>query len=233
MGLNAKNAGNAGGNRIAQPIIEPGVYPARLVQILDLGVQAQRPYKGQEKPPAQELMLTYELVDVFMVDEEGNEVEDKPRWVSETFVLHNLKADKAKSTVRYHAFDPQENFEGDWSQCIGMPINVTLVNNASGDKVYTNVASVAAMRPKDADKCPELKNPSKVFDLMNPDVEVFNALPQWLQDKIKSNLNYQGSPLEAALAGGKPAKAPAKQAEKPKQAKDPAQQAFEEDDLPY
>lgn len=234
MAINAKKvAGGNGGNRVAQPNIEPGVYPARLVQIIDLGVQPQREYKGTAKPPAQEIMLTYELVDEFMKDEDGNDVEDKPRWVSENFPLHNLKADLAKSTKRYHAFDPDEVNEGDWAALIGAPINVTVVNNKNGDKVYDNVANLSAMRPKDAANCPELVNPTKVFDLDDPDMEVFAALPKWIQDKLTSNLNYKGSVLEGLVAKA-PKEAPKEEkAEKPKKDRKAPEPEDQNDDNPY
>lgn len=212
MGLNAKKVqGNNNNNRVEQPILEAGVYPARLVQLIDLGLQAQRPYQGKDKPPAQEIMLTYELVDAFMVDAEGNEVEDKPRWVSETLPFYGLIADKAKSTQRYNALDPTGQYDGDFSRAIDTPINVTLVNNIIGDKTYTNVANIAAMRPRDAANCPPLVNDTKLFDLDAPNLDVFNSLPEWLQTKIKTNLKYNGSPLEALLTG--------KAADKPKAAK--------------
>ncbi len=205
MAFNAKQAGNGGGKeRIEQPVIEPGLYPARLVQLIDLGLQPQKPFAGKDKPPMQEISLTYELVDVFMKDEDGNDLEDKPRWISETLPFHNLKADKAKSTQRYLAFDPKEEWEGDLTKALGLPINVVLVNNQVGDKVYTNVASLAAMRAKDAEKCPALKNPTTLFSLDEPDLAVFNKFPKWIGEKIQKNLNYAGSKLEAALKG-KPA----------------------------
>ena len=233
MALNAKKIGNGGGNRTPQANIEPGTYPARLVQIIDLGLQAQRPYQGKDKPPAQEIMLTYELVDTFMLDENGEELTDKPRWISETLPFYGLYADKAKSTQRYNALDPSGEFDGDFAKAIGQPINVTIVNNAVGDKVYDNIATISAMRPRDADKCPELVNPSKLLDLDAPDLDVFNALPEWLRDKIKSNLNYKGSPLEQLLGGGgdrpRSAKAPAA---KPPKAEEPPAEA-EDDDAPY
>lgn len=221
MALVAQKSGN-NGPRVEQKPIEPGVYPARLVQLIDLGLQAQRPYQGKEKAPAQEIMLTYELVDCFMLDEAGKEVEDKPRWVSETLPLFGLFADRAKSTQRYKAMDPTEAHGGDFSQLIGTPINVTIVNNAVGDKLYTNVANLGPMRPKDAEKCPELKNPSKIFDVDNPDMEVFKSLPQWIQDKIKKNLNYQGSKLEK-LAGSAPAE---KKEEAPAPKQEPSNNPF-------
>lgn len=232
MALNAKKIGNGGGNRTPQANIEPGTYPARLVQIIDLGLQAQRPYQGKDKPPAQEIMLTYELVDTFMLDENGEELTDKPRWISETLPFYGLYADKAKSTQRYNALDPSGEFDGDFAKAIGQPINVTIVNNAVGDKVYDNIATISAMRPRDADKCPELVNPSKLLDLDAPDLDVFNALPEWLRDKIKGNLNYKGSPLEQLLGGGgdrpRSAKAPAAKTAK---AEEPAD--AQDEDAPY
>ncbi len=208
MSFNAKQAGNgAGKERIEQPVIEPGLYPARLVQMIDMGLQPQKAFQGKDKPPMQEISLTYELTDVFMKDEDGNDLEDKPRWVSETLPFHNLKADKAKSTQRYLAFDPKEEWEGDFTKALGLPINVVLVHNQVGDKLYTNVASLAAMRPKDAEKCEALKNPTTLFSLDEPDLAVFNKYPKWIQTKIQGNLNYNGSKLEALLGGKAPAKA--------------------------
>lgn len=200
MGLNASNVKFEGSGKRPAPL-EADVYRARPVQVIDLGLQPQRPFQGQEKPPAQEVMLTYELSDEFMKDDEGNDLEDKPRWISETFPLHPLKSDKARSTKRLAAFDSQNLLRGDFTQCIGLPVNVTVVNNASGDTVYNNVGNVAPMSAKKAASCPELVNPAKVFDLDNPDMEVFNSLPKWLQEKIQGNLNYQGSPLQKALGG--------------------------------
>lgn len=209
MSLNAKKApkaGNGGGNRVEQAPFEDGSYPARVVQILDLGMQPQQPYQGKEKPPAHEMMVTYEFLDEFCVDEEGNELEDKPRWLSETFPLYNLDADKAKSTKRYNALDPDLDHDGDFTALVGSTCTVTVVQNPgkgkNAGKIYNNIANVAPMRPKDAAKAPELVNPPKVFLLDEPDLEVFQSLPEWLQDKIKGNLEYECSPLQTALEGG-------------------------------
>lgn len=230
MALQASKIGNGPkGKFTPQANIEPGTYPARLVQIIDLGLQAQRPYKGQDKAPANEIMLTYELVDEFMKDDAGKALEDKPRWISETLPFYGLYADKAKSTQRYLAFDPKQEFGGDFAQIVGMACNVTVVNNAVGEKIYDNIAAVSAMRPRDAEKCPELVNPAKVFDVDAPDMEVFNSLPEWIREKIKGNLKYKGSALEK-LAG---APAPAKEAAKPADKPAPKQVEEVDEDAPY
>lgn len=204
MSLNARNIKSANKGP-EQPALDSGSYPARTVQIIDLGVQPQRPFKGEEKPPAHEVMLTYEFADEFMLDEAGDEIEDKPRWLSETFPLRSLDADLATSTKRYKALDPQEKFGGDFTQLIDIPCTVLVVQNQgsgkNAGKIYTNIQSLSAMRPRDAAKAPELVNPPKVFVLDEPDLEVFKSLPQWLQDKIKGNLDFDGSALQEALEG--------------------------------
>lgn len=204
----ALNLNNVPRNKkgVDQPSIPAGVYPGRIVQLVDLGLQPQKPYAGKEKPPASELILGYELVDEFMKDEDGNDVLDKPRWISETLPVYGLDADKAKSTQRYLALDPDQKFGGDFVQLVGLPCNIAIVNNKVGDKTYDNVASISPMRPRDAANCPELKNAPRVFDLDAPDLASFTAFPKWIQDKIKGNLNFKGSKLEKLLGGKAPDK---------------------------
>jgi hypothetical protein len=223
LALNAKTAGNSQGPK--QDNLEPDVYPGRLVQIIDYGLQAQKPYQGKEKPPVNVVGFTYELVTEFMKDDEGNDIEDKPRWISEMMPLHNLKADKAKSTQRYKAFDPTEQYDGDFVQCLDTPVNIIVTNNQVGDKLYVNVGDVTAMNAKKALACPELKNPAKYFDLDAPDMDIFKSLPEWVQKKICENLNFSGSKLEKLLKGGTVEKAKAKPA--------PEKDEDKDDDAPY
>ena len=212
MSLNARKVAHSGGNKgPAQEAIDPGSYPVRLAQIIDLGLQNQRPWQGEAKPPAHEMMLTYELLDEFCLDEDGKPDEDKPRWLSETIPLRSLMAEKAKSTQRYYALDPNEDADGDFTALASAPANASITQNAGKGKnvgkVYNNIQSLSPMRPKDAAKAEPLKKEPKVFVLDDPDLEVFNSLPDWLQDKIKDNLEYNGSALQKALDGDKPAKA--------------------------
>lgn len=203
MALNAKKIKTNNTNRVEQEPLEAGTYPARLVQIIDFGIQPQRPHKGEEKPPAHEIQFTYELLDEFCVDEKGKIEEDRPRWLSETFPFRSLEADLAKSTKRYKALDPSDAHDGDFTMLINTPCILTVVNNAgtgkSTGKVFNNIGNVSAMRPKDAAKAPELVNESRVFVLDEPDMEIFLSFPQWIQDKIKDNLKYEGSALQEAL----------------------------------
>ena len=198
----SKNAGGGGGS--SAPKLEPATYPARLVVVADLGLQPQRPWQGEEKPPAYEILTTYELVDEFMNDEDGEPLLDKPRWLSESFVLYSLSSERAKSTIRYNALDPTGNANGDWGTLIEEPCLVTTVNNPgkgkNAGKVFVNIANVAAMRTKDKENIPDLVNASVVIDMDQPNIESFDRLPQWVQDKIKGGLEFKGSELEKELA---------------------------------
>lgn len=204
MTLKTSEAPTSGGK--AQEPIEPGTYPAQTVQIIDLGLQPQM-YLGETKDPKNEIMVTYELADEFMKDEEGNDIEDKPRWVSETFPLNSLNSDKAKSTQRYFALDPNVKHDGDWSKLLGIPASITIVNKPgkgkNAGKVYNNIGAVSAMRPRDAERLPKLKNDAKFFTLDDPDIEVFLTFPDWIQDKIKKGLEFKGSQLDKLLQNHK------------------------------
>ena len=223
-GLNAKKKEYSGGTRKDVDPLESGTYPARLVQVIDLGVQEQQPFKGDPKPPAQEIMVTYEFSDEFMKDDDGEDIEDKPRWLSETFPLHSLNSDLAKSTKRYYALDPDCEEEGDWTQLTGRPVMVTIVQNRNDKtgKVYNNIKGTSPMRAKEAAKLPDLKNPSKVFDQSNVEtLDIMLTLPEWIQNKIKEGLEWEGSAMDKALRsrgkdeGKKEEKAAKKEAKKP------------------
>ena len=196
------NASTAGGNSNRPPALESGSYPGRLVLVVDLGLQKQRPYQGEEKPPAREIMLTYEFADEFMKDEEGEDIPDKPRWLSESFPLYNLSSERAKSTLRYKALDPTGRHGGDFLKTLGYAVNVTVVqnpNNKNPERPWENVAGITTMRAKDVIKLPELVNEAVAFDLEEPDLDSFMALPKWIQKRILENLEFRGSLLERML----------------------------------
>lgn len=194
-------------NRVPQENIEPGSYPARIVSVVDMGVQLRDAFEGKAKAPARFLRVTYELTDVFMLDEDGNELEDKPRWIAEEFALLPMTSELAVSTKRSKVIDPDDVHDGDWSQYLGTGVMVSIINKPDKKikgKFWDNISGVAPMRRKDLEKLPELKNPAFFFDLDEPDPAIWKKLPKWIQDKIVKNINFQGSPLQE-LVGDAPA----------------------------
>lgn len=192
--------------RVAQAELEIDNYPCRVAQVIDLGLHHKDLWddvnkkftKDLQKAPVNMLMVTYEFTTEFVKDEQGNDLDDKPRWLSERFPVYALDSELATSTKRYNAFDPGAvKFGGDWSRVAGEPCSVSITHKKSGKAKIGNVA-----KPMKGMQVAELKNPIKVFDLGEPDLDIFNSLPEWLQEEIKSNLEYAGSPLERLLTGG-------------------------------
>ncbi len=204
-GLNA-NDQKGSGDFVEQPALDVAQYPARVVQIIDLGLQNQRAFQGQTKAPVDMIHMTYELSDEFMVDEEGEPREDKPRWYSEDFPFYSLEADKAKSTLRYNAIDPEGVTAGEFTELLTFPCQVFLTKEPKKvkgklvkDKFTNFVGNVSGAIKVKGYEQPPLVNEPKVFLLADPDMEFFMKLPDWLQDRIKSNLNFNGSKLQELL----------------------------------
>jgi hypothetical protein len=210
MSLNA-NDQEGGGEFTPAEALAPGSYPARLVQVVDMGVQDSRPFKNQPKPPRQRLYCTYELSHEFMKDENGNPDPTRPRWLSEDMAFFNLDMSTAKSTERYHALDPTGSAGGDWTKLLGTACQVTLTKEPKKGKEgqFTNyISHVGGAMNVPGYTQPALVNPSLSFDLSAPDMEAWQKLPKWLQDKIKKNHNYNNSPLQTALGEAPVVEAP-------------------------
>lgn len=201
--------------RTVQPLLQVGGYPARVVGLIDLGIQKQKPYLGKAKPPVPKIMLTYELTDAFMVDEEGNELEDKPRWISEILTFCPVSQDKAKSTQRYLAIDPDKKFDEDFSKLINevCTVNIIINKDESSGKVYENVGNIVGMRERDKLKVPALKNEPQLFLLDEPDMELWEKLPKFVKDKILEAENIADTVLGKKLG----VKSEPKQEQKPQE----------------
>lgn len=206
MALHAGKVKQAGGNGkkfAPQEEIEVGNYPSRLAQVIDLGrhyrdkwVDGQGYVVDTDRKAENYIMLTCELCTEFMKDEQGTDIEDKPRWLSESIPLLALTSDLATSTKRYLAFDKDKKHDGDWKKILSYPCTVTVAHKKSGK---AKIGSITP--PMKGMVIPELKNQPKFFDTTEPDMDIFNSLPQWIQDKIKSNLDYEGSELQAMIEG--------------------------------
>ena len=226
-------------NRVAQAELPVDNYPCRVAQVIDMGRQVRETWDSvqnkyvpdHEKAPVNMIRVTYEFTTEFMKDENGNEQEDKPRWLSEEFPLLPLSSDLATSTKRMKAFDPDfSNFGGDWSLVLTLPCSVSVAHSKGGKAKEGNVA-----KPMKGMVIADLKNEPKMFSLVEPDVDVFRSFPEWIQERIKANLDFEGSKLQAALAGQAvgQVKKEEKPAENPAEAPVEPNVAEEDEDAPW
>jgi len=193
--LNTKNIKSTGGKKA--PLLPPAMYPSRIAQILDLGIQERSPYNGTPKSPCNQMWVTYELVDEFMPDDDGNEDKEKPRWISERLNVFSMDVENAKSTKRMLSIDPAGAFDGDWSRVLDLPVLLQIVNRESKGIMYENVGGVTPTMKGQV--VAELVNPPKLFDFDNPSQEVFDSLPDFLKDIINKGVDDNGYPVNFAV----------------------------------
>ena len=193
-------------NRVEYEPIPADTHAARIVGLIDIGVQPQKPWGDKEKPPVNKVVFIYEFLDLFVEDEDGNPDEEKPRWQSEILPFYTPDAEKSKIAQRYHALDPSGHFDGDYAKLVGLPALVTVTHNPKdGGGVWVNIEQVSGMPATFAKSAAELKNEPLIFDMDEPDMEAFDRIPQWIKKIITDALNYKGSKLEK-LVGNAPAK---------------------------
>ena len=209
----SKNKAKGGTSSKAELLPAKG-YPARVVGIVDLGLHTKVNYKTKKVEGQQYMVrVTYELLNIFMKDEEGKDLKDKPRWISEnipiTTALGYANAESQPwyqnctivKRVRAITGNPQEVLNDIGEQILGKACNVLVVHDSRGERTYANVGDVQqdafAMLGQEA---PALVNPMFSLDLSEPDLELFNNQPQFIQDKILSNLEFEGSVLSKMLA---------------------------------
>lgn len=157
----------------------------------------------------------------------GKDLLDKPRWFDFEFTYnedgfmgdnsHLFKFMKAVDALEVKP-NLEQGIEGhparQLSEILTAPLNVGLVQytkqgGKNAGQVANKVATFAPMKSKEKREARDLINPTVMFDLGNPDLEVFNSLPggdsEWaIKNRITSGLEFQGSKLHQLL-GGAPA----------------------------
>lgn len=105
---------------------------------------------------------------------------------------------------------------------VGAPCLLTIVHNKDGDRTFANIAGIMAC-PKGM-KVPELTEPTLVFDLDQPDWDVFDGLSEGIQEAIKRSEEYQKYADKPGVPQSRPAAPVADSVEKtfvaPKRAED-------------
>jgi len=173
MALVDKYAKSGGGF----PPIGQGTYPARIVQILDLGTQEDE-YKG-EKKLHQKLWITFELPDE-IINVKG---EDKPRWLSSEFTKSTNEKSRLYKVIQAVAPDAE-----DWTDLMDKGLLVQVGVTSGGKDKFIG----AMPAPKGMEVNP-LVNPQKYFSMEGDgfDADLVEGLPNFLQEKIKLSPEYR------------------------------------------
>jgi hypothetical protein len=211
MARNLKDIPKSNGKKMNAPLLEAGSYPARVVGVVYLGVQKQMAWKGETKAPKLEVQYFYELSHEFMQDDDGKDIEDKPRWFSESLPVHGPEADKAKITLRNKAIDPTDSADGDLSKLLSFPCSVLIIHKpGTGKNAGKTMERIGGVAPG-AGKLkgyvqPDLVNDSFYLDPWDKEacsLETFRKLPEWLRTKIMGADDFKSSHLSTLIGEGK------------------------------
>ena len=181
--------------------VEDGTYSARIVQLIMLGSQLQTDWQtGEAKEDKNgnviykdEIWVTYEFPTeriVFQQDvsntPDEDETVDRPRWQSKTYTLS--MHEKAGFRKLMDAVAP----DGDsLEDLIGQSCIVTIGSTSGGKAKVTGVSS--PMKGMDVG---ELENVPVIYDLDEPEQEIFDTLPNFLQEKIRNRKVDEEDPRE-------------------------------------
>ena len=164
------------------PPVEPGVYMAVCVGVVDLGEQYSEVYKNYSNKVKFVWALPSELMEV-----EGKMEE---RQLSREFSIATKKTSKLRTFLgswNSKAYSDDEFMELDLFDQVGKACQLNVVLNDTGE--YANVDSIMPI-PKGI-PAPTSKTAFFTWDMDAWDNAVFEKLPSWTQDQIKKSTQYQ------------------------------------------
>jgi hypothetical protein len=205
MGFIARDSGGNGNFKR----VPAGVFIARCYSLIDLGTQVTTGQYGTKEQ--HQIRLSWEL---FGEDESGEpltiDVEGKlmPLTISKKYTvsLHekaSLRRDLA--AWRGKDFSDEEAKAFDVSKLIGAYCMINCTESESGGKTYSNVGGITPLPGALKNAKPAAVHGNVLFNLDNPDLDVFNTFYQHLQDTIKLSPEWAAfTGRESAMAGGFP-----------------------------
>lgn len=167
--------------------VEDGTYPARIVQLINLGRQVKTNWKTGEvetyedsgQPVVQpKVWITSELP-TETIDYDG---EDAPRWYSKEVTISAHEKAALPQIMAACGVD-----SGDITDMLGQPHLVTIGTTQSGKAKITGYS-----KPMKGMEVPDIHNKEKmlVFDPYEPDMDIWDTLPRFIREKIESAVDY-------------------------------------------
>lgn len=201
-------ASDSGGGNFKR--VPPGAYIGRCYSLIDLGTQLSSGQFGEKLQ--HKIRIGWEL---FGEDENGEpltvDVDGKtmPMTISKSYTvsLHE-KAGLRKDLAAWRGkdFTDEEARGFDVSKLIGAYCMVNVTTSESNGKTYSNVAGLTPLPGALKNAKPAAVHEHVLFDLDAPDMAVFNAFHEKLQDAIKRSPEWarhgKQTPQPAAAGSG-------------------------------
>ncbi len=169
-----------------------GTWPARCVQLIDLGSQ-QSTFEGQTKT-ARKVLVGFEVCDPDARRDDGAPFVASKRF---TMSLHEKSALRAfLQAWRGRPFTPEELRGFDLRVLLGQPALLGIVHVGKDGRTFANISS--CMRLPKGMPAPAGELDLLHFDLSAPDWQAFELLPQRVRQQIEASPEFE------AIATGRP-----------------------------
>lgn len=180
MGFTASN------NSTSFEMTPAGVHPARCFRMVDIGTQTTE-FQGQKKFQ-HKIIVAWELL--------GDErMEDgRPYSIQQRYTLSLHEKSQLRKDLqawRGKAFTPDEEAQFDVSKVLGAYCMLNIVHTNKDGREYANIGSIMPL-PKGMEK-PAGVNPVQLFDIDNPDMDLFNSFGDKLKSTIQSAPEWAGT----------------------------------------
>lgn len=182
---------NATNNSAAREITPAGNHIARCYQMIEIGTVTE--IIMNKSQTLRKVRIGWELpLETKVFKEENGE---QPFVISKEYTLSmheksNLRKDLKNWRGRDFTDDEAKCF--DITKLVGVPCMLNIIHTPSkdGQRMYANISGVTPM-PKGV-KCPPQFNDTVVLSYDHFDEDVFNLLPDFIKDKMKTSIEYAG-----------------------------------------
>jgi len=174
---------SGGGSRQVAPV---GSHIARCYQIIDHGTHFDEKWNKRNR----KVQFMFELpTELAVFNEDKGE---QPFYVKTQFnMFMNEKASLRKFIESWlgKQMNDKQAADFDITKLIGQPCMINVVHSTKGENTYANIASIMPL-PKGV-QCPPAINEQLVFDTGKPDYDVYNKLPEFLQQIIQDSDEFK------------------------------------------
>ncbi len=177
-------------------VVPEGTHLARCYSFLHIG-HVPNTFPGSEGTIVNKIRLTWELPEETTVFKP--ELGEQPYSISQEYTLSmNEKANLRKMVASWLgvSFTDEEASEFDAESLVGQACLLTVVHQVKNDKTYSKIQNVTKLPSKMA--CPPAVNEPRIQTWDTMTVDTFNALPEFIQAKLKESTEYK----EFAVANG-------------------------------
>lgn len=184
------------------PPVDGGTYMAVCIGVIDLGEQYRQFEKQKQGRYVNECMFLFEIPSE-RVQVDG---EDKPRWLStkrltvslhERSALYQMLTSWRGRPLSDAELDPTgDGFDLSQMLGTGAMLSVSVVERDDGSR-HNKIEAVTGF-PKGIE-VPKVESEPLLFDADEPDMDMLEKMPEWIQDIIRKSTQFAENPPDEKI----------------------------------